>query len=123
MIWSQNNICFLRDICFFFIATFPDLYILSKAKESSQTQTCSIDLNLLAVSLTIGSALDPGAPHNTKGVVRVVGGSIFDFLLFVCTYLLFYFYVCPKTTSILYRTVIHIALSFMAYTHIAYRHI
>ena len=29
MIWLQNDICFLRDFCFFFIATFPDLYLSS----------------------------------------------------------------------------------------------
>ena len=37
-----------------------------------------------------------------------------DFLLFLCTYVLLYPYVCPRSTSILYR----ITHTFIAYTHI-----
>ena len=36
--------------------------------------------------LTIGTAPDSGVLHLTQGVLRVVGGSILDFLLFLCTY-------------------------------------
>ena len=68
----------------------------------------------MAGDLTIGSAPDSGALYLTQGVVRVVGGSTLNFLLFLCTYLLLYLYVCPRSTPILY----HITHTFIAYIHI-----
>ena len=40
--------------------------------------------------LTIGSTPGPGALHLTQGVVRVVGGSVLYFLLFIYAYAYLY---------------------------------